>query len=151
VLFVSLWDLHQRLGSRLEVSANLLLDGSPSPHTYGKDDWPTIPFYVVGQGTASALSEVRETYGSTKFTPEISRGEPSGTGEKLAQFILDEPHEKPKKLLYLTGDKNRDTVPRILEGAGIELRSLKVYETQGSTTFERDLTKAMASVPPGLL
>lgn len=104
---------------------------------------------MVGQGTASALSEIREAYGSTKFTPEIFRGAPSGTGEKLAQFILGQPQERPKKLLYLTGDKNRDTVPRILEEAGIELRSLKVYETQGSTSFEQDLTKAMASVPPG--
>lgn len=121
------------------------------PHSCYLDSWSTIPFYLVGHGTTAALSEVRETCGSTRFTPEIFRGEPSGTGEKLARFILDGPHERPKKLLYLTGDKNRDTLPKILEEAGIELRSLKVYETQGSTSFERDLTKAMKSAPTGSL
>ncbi|KAF9458717.1 tetrapyrrole biosynthesis, uroporphyrinogen III synthase [Collybia nuda] len=119
----------------------------PNPEGLSRDGWSTIPFFVVGHGTAAALSEVRKTYGSTMFTPEILRGEPSGTGEKLAQFILDGPHEKPKKLLYLTGDKNRDTVPKILEGAGVELWPLKVYETQGSTSFERDLAKVMESAP----
>ncbi|KAG5642299.1 hypothetical protein DXG03_003043 [Asterophora parasitica] len=104
--------------------------------------WSAVPFYVVGQGTAAALSEVQQAYGQTPYTPEELRGESSGTGERLAQFIRDQP-EKPKKLLYLTGDKNRDTVPTILGEAGIELRALKVYETQGSSTFERDLGKAI--------
>lgn len=105
--------------------------------------WSSVPFYVVGQGTASALEGVRQTYGQTVYTPEIIRGESSGTGERLAHFIRDQPHERPKKLLYLTGDKNKDTVPTILGEAGIELQPLKVYETQGSHTFEQDLDEAL--------
>ncbi|KAK0442164.1 hypothetical protein EV421DRAFT_2082543, partial [Armillaria borealis] len=42
---------------------------------------------------------------------------------------------RPTKLLHLTGDKNRDTLPNILGGAGVYLASLKVYETQGSFNF----------------
>ncbi|GLB44547.1 putative uroporphyrinogen-III synthase HemD [Lyophyllum shimeji] len=107
------------------------------------DDWSSVPFYVVGPGTASVLEEVRRTYGQTPYTPQVICGQSSGTGERLAQFIRDQPEGKPKKLLYLTGDKNKDTVPSILGEAGIELLSLKVYETQGSRTFQRDLEHAL--------
>ncbi|KAG5350131.1 hypothetical protein C0989_012530 [Termitomyces sp. Mn162] len=107
------------------------------------DSWSSTPFYVVGRATASALAEVRQTYGQTPYTPEIICGESSGTGERLAQYIRDLTI-KPKRLLYLTGDKNRDTVPSILGEAGIEIYSLKVYETQGSPTFEKDLKHALS-------
>ncbi|KAF5375368.1 hypothetical protein D9615_007924 [Tricholomella constricta] len=119
------------------------------PPVEGKGSWSAVPFYVVGQGTAAALTEVHQTYGQTPYTPEDIRGESSGTGERLAQFIRDQPQGKPKKLLYLTGDKNRDTVPTILGKAGIDLRALKVYETQGSHTFERDLEDALKLASTG--
>ncbi|KAF8064273.1 tetrapyrrole biosynthesis, uroporphyrinogen III synthase [Lyophyllum atratum] len=117
-----------------------LVESSAAPT---EDGWSSVPFYVVGPGTASALAEVHKTYGRTLNTPEIIRGQTSGTGERLAQFIRAQPEGTPKKLLYLTGDKNRDTVPSILEEADIKLQSLKVYETQGSRTFERDLEEAL--------
>ncbi|KAG6908796.1 hypothetical protein DXG01_003243 [Tephrocybe rancida] len=110
--------------------------------TMGEDSWSHIPFYVVGQATASALADVRRMYGQTPYTPEIIHGESSGTGERLAQYIRDLP-VKPTRLLLLTGDKNRDTVPSILGDAGIGLQSLKVYETQESRTFEQDLSQAL--------
>lgn len=111
--------------------------------------WSSIPFYVVGQATATVLAAIGQIYGHTDYTPSIIRGESSGTGERLAQFIRDQPGEKPKRLLYLTGDKNRDTVPTILREAGIELVSLTVYETQNSHTFEEDLEKALRVSPLG--
>ncbi|KAG6853422.1 hypothetical protein C0991_004535 [Blastosporella zonata] len=119
---------------------DLLADSSTT--TIEEDSWSLIPFYVVGQATASALADVRQTYGQTPYTPQAICGESSGTGERLAQFILDLP-VKPKGLLYLTGDKNRDTVPSMLRDAGIDVRCLKVYETQESRTFERDLKQAL--------
>lgn len=106
---------------------------------------------MVGQGTAAALAEIRQTYGSTDYTPEITLGESTGTGERLAHFIRDQPQGRPKKLLYLTGDKNRDIVPTILGEAGIELRSLKVYETRGSQTFEDDLEEALKASSTGTI
>ncbi len=74
------------------------------------------------------------------------RGESSGTAEQLASFILAE-QPRPTKLLYLTGDKNRDTLPNILGGAGVSLHSLRVYETQGSSTFLQQL-KGIVPVRP---
>ncbi|KAG6816831.1 hypothetical protein H0H87_002480 [Tephrocybe sp. NHM501043] len=115
--------------------------------TGGNDTWSRIPFYVVGNATASALSEIRQIHGQTPYTPEVICGESSGTGERLAQFILDLPI-KPKRLLLLTGDKNRDTVPLLLGNAGIDFRSLKVYETRESHTFERDLKQALDQARP---
>ncbi|RDB17610.1 Uroporphyrinogen-III synthase [Hypsizygus marmoreus] len=111
------------------------------------DTWSTTPFYVVGPGTASALASIQETYEHTPYTPYIVRGESSGTSERLARFICSQPQsDVPKKVLYLTGDKNKDTVPTILGEAGIKVIPLKVYETRGSQTFESDLEGVLKGV-----
>jgi uroporphyrinogen-III synthase len=93
--------------------------------------------------------------GETSFNV---RGETSGTGEQLAHFILDDlkdgnPHEK-RRMLYLTGDKNRDTIPNILssdEGKrlGIELDSVQVYETHGTPTFAPNLDSLLQKSKSG--
>lgn len=116
-------------------------------------DWTQVPFYVVGEATATALSEIHSVAGQTLLAPRDIRGAAeSGTSEKLARFILyDLPDTGYRKLLYLTGDKNRDTLPNILRDGGIELQSLQIYGTQGSSTFAADLARAVSSVPPGEL
>ncbi|KAK0482410.1 tetrapyrrole biosynthesis, uroporphyrinogen III synthase [Armillaria novae-zelandiae] len=101
----------------------------------GKDEFP---FYVVGTATASTLR-------SSMPNADI-RGESSGTAEQLSNFVLAE-QPRPAKLLYLTGDKNRDTLPNILGGAGVSLYSLKVYETQGSSTFSQQLKRIVPARP----
>ncbi|KAG2356838.1 tetrapyrrole biosynthesis, uroporphyrinogen III synthase [Suillus spraguei] len=40
-------------------------------------------------------------------------------------------------------DKNRDTLPKILESAGVALDPLQVYATQGSSMFPHDLSLAL--------
>lgn len=111
--------------------------------------WTSTPFYVVGNATAAALAEISSRYPHSPFTPVDIRGQSSGTSEQLAHFILEDLQQKPAKLLYLTGDKNRDTLPKILEGGQVELESLKVYGTQGSSSFAQDLKDAIASLPAG--
>lgn len=112
--------------------------------------WPSIPFYVVGQATASALLSVRAIYDNSPYAPGPALGESSGTSEQLVNFILSlEGSSRPKKLLYLTGDKNRDTVPRILGEAGIAVNPIKVYETQFSSSFTQDLETALQSASKG--
>ena len=51
---------------------------------------------------------------------------------------------RQQKLLYLTGDKNRDTIPKILssnkdQSPPIILHPLQVYETRGATDFEKNI------------
>ncbi|KAH6904406.1 tetrapyrrole biosynthesis, uroporphyrinogen III synthase [Coprinopsis sp. MPI-PUGE-AT-0042] len=52
-------------------------------------------------------------------------------------------------LLYLIGDKNRDTVPTLLNGGGIAFRSLQVYETQPRKDFGAILNSAIDAVSTG--
>ncbi|KAK0232048.1 hypothetical protein EDD85DRAFT_955884 [Armillaria nabsnona] len=62
---------------------------------------------------------------------------PSYVIGKLANFVLAV-QARPTKLLYLTGDKNNyDTLPIILDGAGVSSHSLKVYRFQGSFTSRK--------------
>ncbi|KAJ7274494.1 tetrapyrrole biosynthesis, uroporphyrinogen III synthase [Mycena haematopus] len=103
--------------------------------------WESTPFYVLGKSTASALK-------SSRFTPTNIRGESSGTSEELAKFILADLDSLPSKrmpFLYLTGDKNRDTLPHILQSGRVTLSPLQVYRTQGSSKFPDDLKLTLES------
>ncbi|KAI0702748.1 tetrapyrrole biosynthesis uroporphyrinogen III synthase [Earliella scabrosa] len=120
--------------------------------TGGRDQsnegWSTLPFYAVGQATASALSAIRTSFPTSPHAPhDIRGGAESGTAEKLAHFIVsDLSNSTHRRLLYLTGDKNRDTLPSILSQGGFELDSLQVYATQGSSRFGEDLKHALDGV-----
>jgi len=79
------------------------------------------------------------------------RGQETGNGEQLARFVLEnrDKNTDNKKLLYLTGDKNRDTIPKILssnkdQGPPILLHSLQVYETHGATDLEKNIRLLVA-------
>ncbi|TBU24877.1 tetrapyrrole biosynthesis, uroporphyrinogen III synthase [Dichomitus squalens] len=110
--------------------------------------WFTTPFYVVGETTAAALRAIP----SSPYSPQVIRGAAeTGTSEKLAHFIAADLSSSSspspsKKLLYLVGDKNRDTLSTILEDAGLDLESLQVYATQGSSRFEEDLLNVLNGV-----
>jgi uroporphyrinogen-III synthase len=106
-----------------------------------------MPFYVVGAKTASSL---REVFTTLDLGWVDIRGDESGNAANLATFILADLHGKAgAKLLYLTGDKNRDTVTRILEDNNIELELLQMYKTQGSPTFGSNISLALESSPKG--
>ena len=102
-------------------------------------DWSDIPFYVVGTTTGNVL----RTMPVSPFTPSCQNiiGEGSGTGEALAKVIIDDQLARTSKLplLYLTGDKNRDTLPSLVQAAGLELEPLEVYSTRGSPIFSTEV------------
>lgn len=111
-----------------------------------------MPFYVIGETTASAAAELRTTLPSRLVPGDIRGREQSGTAEQLAHFIssdLSIRTDTAKKLLYLTGDKNRDTLPNILTSEGIILDALQVYATDGSSSFRYDLKNALEKAPAG--
>lgn len=112
-----------------------------------ESDWRSVPFYAVGDATSVALRDLSEKI--PLYAPrDIRGGSETGTAERLAGFILKDlpSDETSRKLLYLTGDKNRDTLPRILESAGVALDPLQVYATQGSSMFPHDLSLALECV-----
>jgi hypothetical protein len=112
-----------------------------------------IPFYVVGEATAKALAAIGAICGPGPCTPsDIRGGSQTGTSERLAHFILNNlPEREGIKLLYLTGDKNRNTLPKILTERCVTLESLQVYETRSSSTFAKDLESVVKSTPAGNL
>ncbi|KAH9951198.1 tetrapyrrole biosynthesis uroporphyrinogen III synthase [Amylocystis lapponica] len=135
-----------RRGDRLEYRCGAGADGPArvSRMLLVTVDWAAVPFYAVGEAASKALADIREVVGDSPFAPrEIHGGAESGTSERLAHFIVEHLSgtEGSKRFLYLTGDKNRDTLPRIMSDAGFELESLQVYATQGSSTFAADLQK----------
>jgi uroporphyrinogen-III synthase len=101
-------------------------------------DWRAIRFYVVGPATAAALQA------QLPNPPRDVRGTESGTAEQLARFIVHDA-TREESLLYLTGDKNRETLSRVVrEELGEDvLRELRVYATRGVRDFESNLTRAL--------
>lgn len=72
---------------------------------------------------------------------QVRGGGEAGTGERLAAFMLAEGCQG--RMLYLTTDKHRETLPEMLSAGGVALEMLEVYRTTGSSTFRDDLGAAL--------
>jgi len=94
-------------------------------------NWSHIPFYVVGEATAKTLEKMTVSHPS-KFSKSLIIGaRETGKSESLARFIINDlpTRSSGRKLLYFTGDKNRDTFHRILTDSKVDVHGLMVYET----------------------
>lgn len=111
--------------------------------------WKNATFYVVGSKTASLLEQSL----SNDLGPEGIRikGAECGTAEKLAEYILKIIGETKQRLLYLTGDKNRDTLPNKLKEAGekINLVPLQVYATCEHPDLREEIERYAARLCSG--
>ena len=104
----------------------------------------TTPLYVVGPATARGLRALNLQ------SPIL--GEESGNGDALAAFILEHYNSlyngsypngfaKPP-LLFLVGEKRRDTIPKTLESAALpperrlKVDELVIYETGEMPSFK---------------
>ncbi|GAA5827748.1 hypothetical protein JCM11251_007653 [Rhodosporidiobolus azoricus] len=134
-------------------SSNCPANGSASPKP---------PFFVVGHGTRSALLE-RLPQEHRPPQESVLGAEETGTGEALARFIIEhferevlvekgcDGRPPRRKLLYLTGDKNRDTLPSILAASSspeIVLEPLQVYATSSDSSLSTALTTLLDSMDP---
>lgn len=105
---------------------------------------------MVGGATELAVRKLAESLpeASQLYPKDVLGGAQNGTSEALAHFILERlsrpsndqkkrRRAKQHKLLYLVGDKTRDTLATILNDAkvGIELDAVQVYETKESPNF----------------
>lgn len=91
--------------------------------------WHAKAIFAVGPRTASELRAIG-------FDPT---GEGSGSAEMLAEYVLHRDFERP--LLFLCGDRRRDTLPSRLRECGITLEELCIYESHERTDL------ALASRP----
>ena len=120
------------------------------------ESWSHVPCYVVGEATGRAVREMKmklEVSGRSHVAPgEILGAQEAGTGEQLAHFIitrLDSKNEvnaaeEKTKLLFLVGDKTKDSLPTIL-GADrrVDLVSVPVYATRPSPHLAEALALAI--------
>lgn len=112
----------------------------------GAGGWEELPFFVVGKATSDALLGLQDC----PTTPERVLGAESGTGERLAHYMREwfgaehgEGDRKP--LLYLVGDKNKETIQQLLWDGRIETDRVQVYETEIIESFGANLETALDS------
>lgn len=84
-------------------------------------EWEGTPVYVVGPKTA-------ERFRDLSFDV---RGADTGNAEELVSVLADADPSSP--LLFLSGDRRRDTLPEGLRAAGISFTEEVVYETRPRT------------------
>jgi uroporphyrinogen-III synthase len=87
-----------------------------------------------------------------KFSKSLILGAAqSGNSESLAHFILSDlpPRGAEGKLLYLTGDKNRDNFRQIMLENNIAVESFMVYETAARGDLEEVVTRTAQGIKQG--
>jgi uroporphyrinogen-III synthase len=110
--------------------------------------WLDTPFYTVGMATEKSLKACPPC----KYSPVlILGGNETGTGEALAHYILKHHniYDTSLPLLYLTGNKNRDTVPVTLAGGGLRVTPTQVYETGKRDGLEEDSQRTISTILSG--
>ncbi|KAK4124191.1 tetrapyrrole biosynthesis, uroporphyrinogen III synthase [Parathielavia appendiculata] len=112
----------------------------------GEDGWPhlqDVPVYNVGPATTRALKAVPQAPSLQIF------GEHTGTGEKLAPFILEHygawyrDREVKPPLLFLVGEKRRDVIPNMLTRAGWRVDEVVIYGTRELKSFKDEFTQRL--------
>lgn len=89
-------------------------------------EWESKPAFAVGPRTAEVLRGLG-------FSPQ---GEETGSADALAALISRQSFDKP--LLFLAGNRRRDTLPEQLRAAGIAFEERCVYETHLRTDLHFD-------------
>lgn len=84
--------------------------------------WQDKPVFVVGPATAARARRLG-------LQP---RGEEAGSAEALAEVVIAGLPTKP--LLFLCGDRRRDTLPGCLREADVPLEECVVYRTTGDAS-----------------
>jgi len=95
--------------------------------------WRGAPAFAVGPKTAERVQEVGL----------VTRGADAGNAAALAEQIAAAVPSGP--LLFLCGNRRRDTLPNQLREADLAFDELVVYEAQTC----RDLTLPLSQEPPG--
>ena len=122
-----------------------------------------VRFYTVGPATASSLRPIVDD-----LLPRCSKysGESAGSGEVLARLMLGmdggegkydvraEDGKGMKPVLFLTGEKRRDVIPRMLmspnlpDDARIQVDEMVVYQTSELEGFEFHFAQVLNQTRP---
>jgi uroporphyrinogen-III synthase len=107
---------------RVDTFGGLIVTSPRAVEALGRHEvligpWTSRTLYAVGPETARRARELG-------FSPQ---GEEAGSADELADMIIDDPPLKP--LLFLSGNRRRDTLPDRLHAAELSFEELVVYET----------------------
>ena len=126
-------------------------------------EW-SLPIYAVGPATTKAVKAICAQHLPCCMDQVL--GEDAGTGEALAQIVLrnynerwqneenssDSERKARKPLLFLTGEKHRDIIPRMLqspflpEKERIVATEMVVYSTAAMDTFEGEFKRVLDEI-----
>lgn len=137
--------------SKISEPGNPSMDMDCQLSEFISGDWSETPFYVVGESTGRTLKQITISH-PVKFSESLILGaSQTGSSESLAQFVLDDlPLRRASgKLLYLTGDKNKDTFRRIMAGNGVGIQELMVYETKAVSNLEERVASIAEEIANG--
>ncbi|XP_034254247.1 uroporphyrinogen-III synthase [Thrips palmi] len=103
----------------------------------GRNEWSSVPAYVVGEGTGKVLWEKFEI-------PSV--GQDSGSAQKLAHFIRKEHTDGNRKpLLFPSADLKRNALQEMLTEAGISVDVVTSYKTIPHPHLEAILKEKFSS------
>lgn len=122
------WD---ELKSQLQNTASKLFaftsqSGVEAFRRYSETTRELIPgqhVYAVGSKTAEALIKI----GHIPITPDQHDG--TGLAKKIKNDLSQNPDSKEKTVLHFCGNKRREEFRQFLEGSGIQVRDVVVYQT----------------------
>lgn len=115
-----------------------------------------INFFVVGPATHLSVTALIQTHFPASLAT-ISGAE-TGTGEALATHILTSTSAstsafpappRAKRILFPTGEKRRDTIPRVLGSHGWDVCEVSCYETVTRAEFEGELGACLRALRNG--
>ena len=103
-----------------------------------------FPIFVVGPATHASVEALVEGHFLLGFFAIV--GQESGNGEALVEYILRyaggsgdcDGEGSVKRALFPTGEKRRDTVPRLLSEAGWVVDEVPCYETVTRGEFAQE-------------
>ncbi|VEU24154.1 DEKNAAC105370 [Brettanomyces naardenensis] len=104
-------------------------------HSFGRfNDILSKPSYTVGPATAHVMRQLGFT--------DVRGGDDAGNGQILADIIKKE--LRAGRVLFLTGQIRKDTIPRELKLAGFDLKELVSYRTEPLTDIVDRYTKIVS-------
>ncbi|ELU01454.1 hypothetical protein CAPTEDRAFT_148840 [Capitella teleta] len=106
--------------------------------------WAKLPCFVVGPATANTVSDLGLN----------AVGADTGRGDLLFPLIESTLSKDSKPVLYPCGNLSREVIPQKMAQAGLQLRSVTVYETcpdPGIRSNMRELLEKKKGVPEYLV
>lgn len=154
--------LHEHIRTKILTERHLEEANLPKPESAGSTS-PGFSLFTVGPATHSSLEEAIRGSGLPPLAASVITGKEAGTGENLAHAILDHFNNRENKqkadsndndrrhlpLLFLTGKKHRDSIPKILQSKDlpvnerVPVEEVIVYETQVRGCFDEDFEMAV--------